>query len=167
MADDEKSNVESADSAATNSGTTPEKSVLDDIDDALAEPEKPEEVKAVEEPKQEVAPVVKAVEVEETSEEEVDDIDFSAGSISLKDGERLLAEKVADESSETLKALVNNIPRTHVSSPYTNGGTTLEALTIEAMKPFLAEWLNKNLSTIVKQIVAKEIKKLIPEEDDK
>ena len=74
---------------------------------------------------------------------------------------------MASQSSETLKRLVDNIPKTHITSPYTTGGTTLEQLTIEAMRPFLSEWLNENLPTIVKQIVAKEIRKLIPEEEDK
>ncbi|PIR39350.1 MAG: hypothetical protein COV35_02200 [Alphaproteobacteria bacterium CG11_big_fil_rev_8_21_14_0_20_39_49] len=81
--------------------------------------------------------------------------------------EKLIEDEVASQSSETLKRLVDNIPKTHISSPYTTGGTTLEQLTIEAMRPFLSEWLNENLPTIVKQIVTKEIRKLIPEEEDK
>jgi cell pole-organizing protein PopZ len=171
MAEDEKSNVGGADSASTNSGTSSEKSVLDEIDDALGETElKPEEkpIEIAEVVEQEAPPAPPAEEKSPQKDDVVDEeVDFTANPVSLKTGERLLAEKVADESSETLKALVNNIPRTQVSSPYTQGGVTLESLTIEAMKPFLAEWLNKNLPTIVKQIVSKEIKKLIPEEDDK
>lgn len=173
------------------------KSVLDNIDDALSEEGEapaeeakeeaaPEEAKAEEadvepEPEPEEATgeaaeedevleaeaAVKEEKVEEAVEAveaKVDDKDKKA---TAAETERLLKEKVADESSETLKTLVANLPRTQIDSPYTAGGITLEQLTIEAMRPFLAEWLNENLPVIVKQIVTKEIKKLIPEEDDK
>ncbi|MCE3233319.1 MAG: hypothetical protein K0R98_1576 [Rickettsiaceae bacterium] len=163
-----------------------EKSVLDDIDAALStsEPEMPEVTVEVASETVSQAPQLepepeKPVEVEtpasakdvleaiEPEKAEVDDAVSDSTKSSSKPSERLIQDKVADESVETLKALVNNIPRTHVSSPYTKGGITLEELTIEAMKPFLADWLNQNLPTIVKQIVSKEIKKLIPEEEDK
>jgi cell pole-organizing protein PopZ len=91
-------------------------------------------------------------------------IEITSNSLDIQK-ERLLQEKVAHESSETLKRLVENLPKSQVVSPYTAGGITLEQLTIEAMKPFLAEWLNKNLPTIVNQIVTKEIRKLIPDEE--
>jgi cell pole-organizing protein PopZ len=171
-------------------GAVAEKSVLDDIDDALGADEaieKKEEPKMEQEksaePEVAVPEVTAAVEavpandILEASAVDVkvgDGIDEEANpasgdteKTSAKNNERLLKEKAADESSETLRSLVSNIPRTHVSSPYTKGGVTLEELTIEAMRPFLAEWLNENLPTIVKQIVSKEIKKLIPQDDDK
>jgi len=79
---------------------------------------------------------------------------------------RLLDEDAAQQSSVSLKALVSTIHDKHVESPHTRGGTSLEDLVIEAMKPFLAEWLNKNLPVIVKKIVEKEVKRLIPKEED-
>lgn len=154
------------------------KSVLDQIDEAIGtnepqpepEPEPtPEPEPVVEEKKPEPAAVT-APEPEPEPEPELADtesVSEQAFSAQVQSLSSLITEQVADESTETLKALVNNIPRPHVTSPYTHGGTTLEQLTIEAMKPFLAEWLNKNLPIIVRQIVAKEIKKLIPEEDYK
>ncbi|CAK8163588.1 conserved hypothetical protein [Candidatus Xenohaliotis californiensis] len=42
-------------------------------------------------------------------------------------------------------------------------GTTIEDLVIEAIKPYLANWINDNLPDLVKNIVEKEIKKLILE----
>lgn len=78
----------------------------------------------------------------------------------------LIAEEVAKESSGSLKELVNSVSEKHVVSPTTRNGTSLEELVIEAIKPFLADWLNKNLPAIVKKIVEKEVKRLIPKEDD-
>lgn len=78
----------------------------------------------------------------------------------------LIAEEVAKESSGSLKELVNSVSEKHVASPTTRNGTSLEELVIEAIKPFLADWLNKNLPAIVKKIVEKEVKRLIPKEDD-
>jgi cell pole-organizing protein PopZ len=79
---------------------------------------------------------------------------------------RLLNKEVAKQSSVPLQELVNSIHDKHVDSPNTRGGTSLEDLVIEAMKPFLAEWLNKNLPIIVRKIVAKEVKRLIPREEE-
>jgi hypothetical protein len=79
---------------------------------------------------------------------------------------RLLDEDALQQSSFSLKSLVNTINEKQVDSPHTRGGTSLEDLVIEAMKPFLAEWLNKNLPVIVKKIVEKEVKRLIPKEED-
>lgn len=46
-------------------------------------------------------------------------------------------------------------------SPETNH-SVLENLVIEALKPQLTNWLNANLPDIVRNIVEKEIKKLVP-----
>ena len=76
--------------------------------------------------------------------------------------ERLVSETAAATSQAVLKEMMTAIPRQKVASPATRGGTTLEDLVIEAIRPFLTEWMDKNLATIVKQLVEKEIKHLIP-----
>ncbi len=78
---------------------------------------------------------------------------------------RLLDDRATQLSSVPLKELVNSVHDKHIDSPHTRGGTSLEDLVIEAMKPFLAEWLNKNLPVIVRKIVEKEVKRLIPKEE--
>ena len=42
---------------------------------------------------------------------------------------------------------------------------TVEHIVTEAVKPYLADWLNKNLPSIVQKVVEKEIKKIIPNEE--
>ena len=79
---------------------------------------------------------------------------------------RLLEEKAAEETSLALRELVHSIPRRKHESPGLRADTTLEALVIETIKPYLAEWLNENLADIVKQLVSKEIKKLLPDDDE-
>ncbi|MET0155405.1 MAG: DUF2497 domain-containing protein [Rickettsiales bacterium] len=79
---------------------------------------------------------------------------------------RLLEDKAAAETALALRDLVKNIPRRRHDSPGLRVDTTLEALVIETIKPYLAEWLNENLADIVKQLVSKEIKKLLPDEDE-
>jgi len=74
----------------------------------------------------------------------------------------LVSEASAKATSDALKELMKNVPKTSVDSPSLRSGTTLENLVVEAIKPFLTEWLDKNLPTIVENIVQKEIKKLVP-----
>lgn len=76
--------------------------------------------------------------------------------------DRLVSETAAAASQAVLKEMMSAVPRQKVSSPATRGGTTLEDLVIEAIRPYLTEWMDKNLATIVKQLVEKEIKHLIP-----
>lgn len=161
------------------------KSVLDQIDEALKGDDEPliiekseEHVPVFDAIESQIPPEIDtnsasehiAIEDEKTTQSTdynniAEDLSEISSNILGTENGRLLQEKVANESSETLKRLVENLPKSQIISPYTTGGITLEQLTIEAMKPFLAEWLNKNLPTIVKQIVTKEIRKLIPEEE--
>ncbi len=78
--------------------------------------------------------------------------------------ESLLTDEAAKRSAESLQNLMSNIPKPKILSPAYRTGNTLEDLTIEALKPLLSEWLNQNLPVIVKQVVEKEVKKLLPKE---
>jgi cell pole-organizing protein PopZ len=75
---------------------------------------------------------------------------------------RLVSETTAAASQAILKEMIASVPRQRIDSLEFRSGTTLENLVIETMRPFLADWLEKNLPTIVKQLVEKEIKHLIP-----
>jgi uncharacterized protein len=74
----------------------------------------------------------------------------------------ILSEEIADKSSKAIQNLLNNIPRPDISSPAFRSATTVEDVVVEMMKPMLKEWLDKNLEAIVRDIVDKEIKKIIP-----
>ncbi len=167
-----ENNEQTPDKAAVPAAEVSEKSVLDEIDATLAEKkdEAPAAVAATPEVKVETPAPVAAPQAQTVEEE--DDILASeqvseSGSASVSENAaRLIKNEVADKSSDSLKQFVNSIPKPHVESVYTRGGTSLEDLVVEALKPYLAEWLNKNLPTLVKQIVTKEIKKLVPREDE-
>lgn len=130
-----------------------EKEVMDYAPAPIKTPEAEVETLAAEEKAPEIKPVTEEKTVMPEKNNEID-------------AEHLITEKVAQESAASLKSFMNNMPRPRIDSPVSRSGATLEDLVIEAMRPFLADWLNENLPTIVKQIVTKEIKKLIPKEDE-
>lgn len=75
----------------------------------------------------------------------------------------LLSEKAIEESSQHFKELLKAVAR-----PQDNfglrSGVTVEDLVVEALKPQLSAWLDKNLPVLVKELVEKEIRRLIPED---
>jgi len=74
----------------------------------------------------------------------------------------LISEDAAKSSSESIKNLVNLL---HKEDSFSfRGNVTLEELVVEALKPQLSAWLDKNLPNLVRSIVEKEIRRLIPEE---
>ena len=74
----------------------------------------------------------------------------------------ILSEDIANKSSKAIQNLLNNIPRPDVDSPAFRSAVTLEDIAMEMIRPMLKEWLDKNLEVIVRDIVEKEIKKIIP-----
>ncbi len=74
----------------------------------------------------------------------------------------ILSDDIANKSSKAIQNLLNNIPRPDIDSPAFRSATTLEDVVIEMVKPMLKEWLDKNLEVVVRDIVEKEIKKIIP-----
>lgn len=76
----------------------------------------------------------------------------------------LISDQAAKASAEAIKSLVEKMPKTKIDSPNLRNGSTVEDLIVEALKPMLSDWLDKNLATIVKQLVEKEIQKLIPKD---
>jgi cell pole-organizing protein PopZ len=73
----------------------------------------------------------------------------------------ILSEDIANKSSKAIQNLLNNIPRPDIDSPAFRSAITLEDVVMEMIKPMLKEWLDNNLEAIVRDIVEKEIKKII------
>lgn len=48
-----------------------------------------------------------------------------------------------------------------IPSPQLRNGNTVEDLVLEALRPMLKDWLDKNLPVIVQKIVEKEIKRIV------
>ncbi|AIF81596.1 hypothetical protein I862_05210 [endosymbiont of Acanthamoeba sp. UWC8] len=76
-----------------------------------------------------------------------------------------IAEEVAKESQDLLRSFIKATTKNHDENINFRSGATLEDLVIELLKPELSEWLNRNLPNIVKSIVEKEVKKLIPQDE--
>ncbi|AZL15713.1 DUF2497 domain-containing protein [Rickettsiales endosymbiont of Stachyamoeba lipophora] len=76
--------------------------------------------------------------------------------------EGLISEAAFAESTQAIQSLMNKVHKSSINDIPLKSGSTLEDLVKEAMKPMLKEWLDQNLPAIVKSIVEKEIKKIIP-----
>lgn len=141
--------------------------VLDEIDAALNEgADAAEESAMVEEtetasPEMEAEPAIEEVAPAPSTPEP--EVQPSAVETTQK-SEALLSEGAAQASSSAFKELVNTIPRPHIDSPGLRDGSTVEDLVVEALRPMLAEWLDKNLPTVVEQLVEKEIRKIVPKD---
>lgn len=77
----------------------------------------------------------------------------------------LISEDTAEVSSATIKKMMQQASHHGKSLPVTRSGTTLEDLVIESLRPMLAEWLNDNLPTLVRNIVQKEIRHILPRDE--
>ncbi len=78
--------------------------------------------------------------------------------------ENILSQDIAAKSSKAIQSLLNSVPRPQIDSPAFRSANTLEDLAMEMIKPLLKEWLDKNLEVIVREIVEREIKKIMPRE---
>lgn len=72
----------------------------------------------------------------------------------------MLSEETAMKTSEILKHF-SNTAKEHVSKSH-NKTNTLEDIVIQMLRPEISKWLEKNLPSLVKQLVAIEIQKLKP-----
>lgn len=67
----------------------------------------------------------------------------------------LISVKVTAETSDKFKELANKA----------KSNRTVEELVIDIMRPYLSQWLDKNLPRLVHKIVEKEVRKLVPEDE--
>lgn len=77
----------------------------------------------------------------------------------------LISETASNATISAIRALKKKIERPLTDGLSFRSGITMEDLVIEAIKPYLSEWLDKNLPNVVKHLVEKELKKLIPNDD--
>jgi len=89
-----------------------------------------------------------------------------AKAMKVSERARLLSPTVAKESTKVLKNLLKTVDKPSTDSIAFRNSSTLEDLVIETMKPYLSEWLDHNLPKIVKRIVEREVRKLIPKDYD-
>jgi cell pole-organizing protein PopZ len=78
----------------------------------------------------------------------------------------LISSKSTQETSETLKKLAIFKKRLNQSGQTNNPSKSVEDLVTEIMKPYIVNWLDENLPKIVENLVEKEIKKLMPDENN-
>ncbi len=132
--------------------------ILSSIDNALSDTNEPTQP-------QEAQTTAPKIEVSATNDQEADAL-AAQTQASTKTNSQLLSPASAQETAQSLRTLMKTLAKPASDGLAFRGGTTVEDLVTELMKPYLKEWLDKNLPTIVKQIVEKEIHKLIPQEDD-
>lgn len=103
---------------------------------------------------------------EEAIQEEIKDsiAQMKIAKKSLPDNEDLISTESAKLSQDSIRTLRKTLGKSPTESAPLKNNVTMEELVIASMKPYLKEWLDKNLPQIVKSLVEKEIKKLIPED---
>jgi cell pole-organizing protein PopZ len=78
------------------------------------------------------------------------------------DSEELIAENVAEETSEAFKDFADQAEKLNTESSKYKNEKYIESFMVEMLKPEIRKWLNAHLPAIVKQLVEKEIKRLTP-----
>lgn len=77
-----------------------------------------------------------------------------------QDEEELISTKSAEKVNDILKNFTSTIKDKNLDNNVSSKNA-LEELVIEMLKPELKTWLDKNLPSLVKELVESEIKKLI------
>lgn len=83
---------------------------------------------------------------------------------SVFSSDNMAEELLSAPAVEAAAASLSNLTKLFASqeqAPVGRGNVTLEALTKELLKPYLKEWLDKNLPIIVERVVKKEIARII------
>lgn len=128
---------------------------IDSLDQTIAQPPQAQEI--IETPVQEVKK-----EFAETISDNI--VNNTPVKTMTEKPENILSQEIADKSSKAIQNLLNNIPRPDIDSPAFRTANTIEDLVLEILKPMMKEWLDKNLEVIVRDIVEREIRKIIPRE---
>ena len=79
--------------------------------------------------------------------------------------ENLISGKLASETSSALKQFAEKA-KSAVKDYKKSKIPTLDELVIDILRPQLKQWLDDNLPSLVKELVEKEIKNLVPKEGE-
>ena len=74
--------------------------------------------------------------------------------------ERLIDDNELDSMRQSLSALVEKEAMERHAPQHQSGGTSLEDLTRDVMRPIIKKWLDENLPDLVEELVAREIQRL-------
>jgi cell pole-organizing protein PopZ len=77
--------------------------------------------------------------------------------------ERLISDSSARDTTDVLKQFATTAKR--VVQDHERKSHTVEELVINMMRPQLKKWLDENLPKLVRELVEKEIRRLIPDDD--
>lgn len=98
---------------------------------------------------------------ESFDQDDVFELDASAELVDDDTADPLLPENTASSMRESLAALAMLAEPGAPPQIVRSGETSLEGLTRELLRPALAEWLDKNLPTLVERMVAAEIARIV------
>jgi uncharacterized protein len=86
--------------------------------------------------------------------------------------DKIIEKVAATISSESLEAsvapirdLIKTVNKRNSDGFAFNSGITVEEIVIELLRPEITKWLDSNLPNIVKSVVEKEIRKIIPKDE--
>ncbi|CAO1654750.1 DUF2497 domain-containing protein [Parasphingorhabdus sp. NYA22] len=74
--------------------------------------------------------------------------------------ERLIDDNKLDSMRQSLSALVEKEAMERRPAALASGGTSLEDMTRDLMRPMIKQWLDANLPDLVEELVAREIQRL-------
>lgn len=100
----------------------------------------------------------------ETPEEEKPE-ETAPSEADISEGDGLVSDGVADDAAGAFAALADSVGQEEEVSapkevPEFRSGNTIEDLVMESLRPLLREWLDDNLSQLVKRLVQREIEKI-------
>ena len=81
---------------------------------------------------------------------------------SLPDDMVLLSEEAVQASTDRLSRLIDSVSQEKKQAPVAtvSNSNNLEDIVITLLRPYLKEWLDANLPTLVEKVVQKEVEKL-------
>lgn len=132
-------------------------------EESAAETHASEEASAVEESSQESAENA-AKQSQATAENQNAAPQVKQSEAEAKRPSSLLSEGAMTESTRAMQDLVDHIPKSSSGLAF-RSGITMEQLVVEALRPELATWLDEHLPALVKQLVEKEIQRIVPKDE--
>ncbi|MBP5534889.1 MAG: DUF2497 domain-containing protein [Alphaproteobacteria bacterium] len=93
---------------------------------------------------------------------EVESVPETQEESSLPDDMVLLSEEAVQASTDRLSRLIDSVSQEKKQAPVAtvSNSNNLEDIVITLLRPYLKEWLDANLPTLVEKVVQKEVEKL-------